>query len=204
MNIKEAADVLRSSEPQIWGYVKAGYIRTLDLPKVYSDKGDRPSVHSKKTILYDSDVYGMAGLKIKKKNQTFVYTRVNILDDSSKEILIKQRGLLTAYAASIGKVVDKEYTDISSGANWSKAKRPGLWAMFMEVFNGDVDTIIVETKDRLSRFGFDLIELMLMSHGCSLIVINKGIKDEYYQNEQAEDITNMLSQASVARLDNTP
>ncbi len=45
-----------------------------------------------------------------------------------------------------------------------------------QVLEGDIDTIVVAHKDRLARFGFDLIEWFCDQYGTKLIVLNNVYK----------------------------
>jgi putative resolvase len=74
-------------------------------------------------------------------------------------------------------------TDIASGLNF---KRPGLRAVLERVRQGDVGTVVVAHKDRLARFGFDLIEWCCEQDGAKIVVLNQdGLSPE---RELVEDI----------------
>lgn len=60
-------------------------------------------------------------------------------------------------------------TDIASGLNF---KRRGLLSLLDRVFQGDVKEIVVAHKDRLCRFGYDLIEYICQKHRTILKVDN--------------------------------
>jgi len=42
------------------------------------------------------------------------------------------------------------------------------------LLNPDIDKIIVENKDRLTRFGFNYLEILLKEKNIELIVVNKA------------------------------
>jgi predicted site-specific integrase-resolvase len=74
-------------------------------------------------------------------------------------------------------------TDIASGLNF---KRPGLRAILERVRRGDVQSIVVAHKDRLSRIGFDLIQWWCEQDGARIVVLNQdGLSPE---RELVEDI----------------
>jgi predicted site-specific integrase-resolvase len=62
-------------------------------------------------------------------------------------------------------------TDIGSGLNW---KRKGLQTILDGIKEGNISEIVVTHRDRLCRFGFELIEGMLerCCHG-KIVVLNK-------------------------------
>jgi putative resolvase len=74
-------------------------------------------------------------------------------------------------------------TDIASGLNY---KRHGLKALLGRAMSGDKLTIVVAHKDRLARFGVELIEWILQSGGSQLLVLNQSISDP--QREQTCDL----------------
>lgn len=60
-------------------------------------------------------------------------------------------------------------TDIASGLNF---KRKGLRSLLERVLRREVKEIVVAYKDRLARFGFDLIKWLVESHGGRIVVLN--------------------------------
>ena len=61
-------------------------------------------------------------------------------------------------------------TDVSSGLN---LKRRGLLSILERVHSGDKLRVVVAYRDRLARFGTDLIEAMLERSGGELVVLNQ-------------------------------
>jgi putative resolvase len=74
-------------------------------------------------------------------------------------------------------------TDIAIGLNF---KRTGLRTILGRVRQGDVGSIVVAHKDRLARFGFDLITWLCSLDGTKIVVLNQdGLSPE---RELVEDI----------------
>jgi putative resolvase len=74
-------------------------------------------------------------------------------------------------------------TDIASGLNF---KRAGLRAVLERVRQSDVGVIVVAHKDRLARFGFDLIQWLCELDGAKIVVLNQdGLSPE---RELVEDL----------------
>src|SRR6266487_1589515 len=86
-----------------------------------------------------------------------LYARVSSLDQ--KEDLERQIQRLKDYAAAKGYQVSKEVTEIASGLN---DQRPKLAKLLADV---SIGTIIVENRDRLTRFGSHYIETLLQAQG---------------------------------------
>lgn len=108
--------------------------------------------------LFDVDGYiGKAGATI-----TICYARVSSRHQSND--LPRQRSqLLLSYPGA------EVVTDIGSGLNF---KRKGLLTILERLMQGDKLTLVVAHKDRLARFGFDLIKWMVERNGGTIVVLN--------------------------------
>lgn len=121
--------------------------------------------------------------KIKKKN--ILYARVST--KNQKDDLDRQVDNLKQYAYSKGYSFEI-ITDIGSGINY---KKEGLLKMINLVECGEVDRIIVLYKDRLIRFGYDLIEYICKLNDTKIeIVDNSTISKE---QELTEDLIQIVT-----------
>lgn len=121
--------------------------------------------------------------KIKKKN--ILYARVST--KCQKDDLDIQIDNLKQYAYSKGYSFEI-ITDIGSGINY---KKEGLLKMINLVECGEVDRIIVLYKDRLIRFGYDLIEYICKLNDTKIeIVDNSTISKE---QELTEDLIQIIT-----------
>ena len=121
--------------------------------------------------------------KIKKKN--ILYARVST--KNQKDDLDRQVDNLKQYAYSKGYSFEI-ITDIGSGVNY---KKEGLLKMINLVECGEVDRIIVLYKDRLIRFGYDLIEYICKLNDTKIeIVDNSTISKE---QELTEDLIQIIT-----------
>lgn len=108
--------------------------------------------------LFDVDGYiGKAGTAI-----IICYARVSSRHQSND--LPRQRDQLLSSCPGAEVV-----TDIGSGLNF---KRKGLLAILERLMQGDKLTLVVAHKDRLARFGFDLIKWMVERNGGTIVVLN--------------------------------
>ncbi|WP_293122894.1 recombinase family protein [Moorena sp. SIO4G3] len=73
--------------------------------------------------------------------------------------------------------------DIGTGLNY---RRKGLKALLGRVLSRDVSEIVVAHKDRMARFGFELIEWICEQNGCRIVVLDQSnLSDE---REMVEDV----------------
>lgn len=73
--------------------------------------------------------------------------------------------------------------DIGSGLNF---KRKGLIALLERILSGDIGIVVIASKDRLCRFGFDLISWLAQRSGCKIVVLNNSTLSP--ERELVEDI----------------
>lgn len=121
--------------------------------------------------------------KIKKKN--ILYARVSAKDQ--KDDLNRQIDNLKQYAYSKGYSFEI-ITDIGSGINY---KKEGLLKMINLVECGEVDRIIVLYKDRLIRFGYDLIEYICKLNDTKIEIVDNSTVSK--EQELTEDLIQIIT-----------
>ena len=79
-------------------------------------------------------------------------------------------------------------TDVGSGINYDKK---GLNQLLNKITLNEVEKIIVLYKDRLVRFGFELIENLCKLHGTTIEIIDNTEKTE--EQELVEDLVQIIT-----------
>ena len=79
-------------------------------------------------------------------------------------------------------------TDIGSGINYNKV---GLNILIDKVIKGEVDKIVVLHKDRLLRFGFELLENLCKKYGTTIEIVDNTPKTE--EQELVEDLVQIIT-----------
>ena len=115
----------------------------------------------------DADLRAVLGIKPERK-LTVVYCRVS--SRGQKADLQRQLEAMEMWALGSGTAVDEWITEIGGGMNF---KRPQFLKLLDRISTGEIGRLIVAHKDRLVRFGFDLIGHLCESRGCELIVVNQ-------------------------------
>lgn len=77
-------------------------------------------------------------------------------------------------------------TDIGSGINW---KRKGLKTILERAMSNDISEVMVAHRDRLCRFGFELLEWLFEKYHVKLIVLDR----EEHKSEDFELTDDILS-----------
>jgi predicted site-specific integrase-resolvase len=105
-----------------------------------------------------------------------VYARVSSSENRSH--LQSQAERVTTYCAAKGYRIEKVIKEVGSGVNDQRPKFQALLA------DKEISLIVVEHRDRATRFGFHYLRTLLENEGRHLEVINEseGDKDELMQD----------------------
>lgn len=131
----------------------------------------------------DKDTGAIFVLDEHPENQTFennsvaIYSRVS--SSQNRENAVRQLERLKDYAMAKGYNIVSETIEVGSGLN---DKRPKLEKLLK---SNNYEILLVEHKDRLTRFGFNYIETLLARNNQRIEVVNKV-------NEEKEDLINDL------------
>lgn len=79
-------------------------------------------------------------------------------------------------------------TDIGSGINYKKKR---LRELIKLITQNKVDKVVVIYKDRLLRFGFELIEYIASLYNCEIEIVDNTKKSE--QQELVEDLVQIIT-----------
>jgi len=120
-----------------------------------------------------------------KKKIVIGYCRVS--SNKQKDDLERQIENVKAYLFSQGKPFEI-ITDIGSGINYSKK---GLQSLIMRIQTNEVEKVVVLYKDRLVRFGFELIEYVAGLNNCTIEIIDQTKKTE--EQELVEDMIQIIT-----------
>jgi predicted site-specific integrase-resolvase len=101
------------------------------------------------------------------QRRTVVYMRVS--SNTQKPDLANQRTALEAFCAAQGLAVDEWIEEIGGGLN---LKRPKFVALIDRIISGEIATVVIAHKDRLARFGVELIQHLCTVHGTRLVILN--------------------------------
>ncbi len=107
---------------------------------------------------------------------TVCYARVS--SSENRKNLGSQAERLCAYCAAKGYKIREVVKECALGLNDARPKLEKL------LKNPEITRIVIEHKDRLTRFGFNYIRLFKESQGCRIEIINEsaGGRDELMQD----------------------
>lgn len=127
---------------------------------------------------------GIAGRK-KPKRISIGYCRVS--SNKQKDDLERQIENVKTYMIARGYQFDI-IQDIGSGINYNKK---GLGQLIDKITNGEIDKVVILYKDRLIRFGYELIENLCNKYGTEIEIIDNTEKTE--EQELIEDLIQIVT-----------
>ena len=114
-----------------------------------------------------------------KNNRCIVYARVS--NNNRKESLIDQQKFLETFASTKNYILIDSYKEIASGMNDSRKILEKI------LQRDDWDILLIENKDRLTRFGFNYIETLLNKNNKKIEVVN------FTDNDKQDLMTDLIS-----------
>lgn len=117
---------------------------------------------------------------------TYAYARV--LSHDQKEDLVRQKELLTLYCAAHGwnyEIIE----DLGSGMNY---KKRGLKNLLDAILGRKIARLVLTHKDRLLRFGAELIFTLCEIYNIEVVIINQG-ENLSFEEDLAQDVLEIIT-----------
>ena len=114
------------------------------------------------------------------------YARVSSHDQ--KADLDRQKKVLEMYCASNGWTYEL-ISDLSSGMNYHKK---GLKRLLSEIISGHVGRLVITHKDRLLRFGAELVFAICEAKQVEVVILNHG-EDTSFEEDLAKDVLEIIT-----------
>ena len=129
-----------------------------------------------------TDLLGLAN----EEAPTIAYARVSSHDQ--KADLERQRAALEAYCAAKGWRFDV-ICDLGSGLNYRKK---GLQRLLELILRHRMRRLVLMHKDRLLRFGAELVFSLCEAQGIEVVMVNKG-EPAPFEQELAQDVLEIIT-----------
>ena len=114
-----------------------------------------------------------------------VYARVS--STAQKADLDRQKLRLLEYACNQGWALDAIIAEVGSGLNGTRRK---LLKAFADPALG---WLVVEHRDRLARFGFEMVDALLRARGGGVVVLDDAEVDDDLVRDMTEVLTSMCA-----------
>lgn len=126
-------------------------------------------------------------MNIKPNLDRFVIGYCRVSSNEQKDDLDRQIENMKMYLTAQGKPYEI-ITDIGSGINYNNK---GLKELIQRITQNKVEKVVVLYKDRLLRFGFELVEYIASLHDCNIEIIDNTETTE--QQELVEDLVQIIT-----------
>ncbi|MGL5076134.1 MAG: IS607 family transposase [Waterburya sp.] len=122
---------------------------------------------------------------------TINYARVSSHDQ--KADLQRQVKVLESFSAARGWQFET-IQDLGSGLNY---KKKGLQKLLKRILKGDVGRLVLTHKDRLLRFGSELVFAMCEEFETEVVIVNKGDTEQTFEQELVTDMIELVTVMSA-------
>ena len=134
--------------------------------------------------------------KVEQQRKTIAYARVSSHDQKSD--LQRQIEILELYCSAQGWSFEV-ISDLGSGMNYHKK---GLKRLLDDILDNKIDRLVLTHKDRLLRFGAELVFALCEARQVEVVIINQG-ENLSFEEELAQDVLEIITVFS-ARLYGSP
>ena len=171
--IGKAAEELGVSIQTLRAWEKSGKIKAFRTP-------------GRQRLFSEEEVRRLKGLSPKKGRKAYCYARVSTKAQSDD--LERQVEVLETFCIAKG-WEHKVITDIGSGL---KCDKPGLNKLIDAILDGEVSVLVLNYRDRLLRFGDEIIFRLCKKMGTEVVIINET-ENKTYEQELTEDVLSVIT-----------
>jgi len=176
LSIGQAAEILGVSVKTVRRWSDSGKLKSTRSPS-----GHRRFEHT------DLQQIKQGNITEKDERITVSYARVSSHDQ--KKDLTRQIQLLESYCASHG-WQHETISDLGSGLNY---KKKGLKKLLERIISGSVKRLVLTHKDRLLRFGSELVFAMCEEFNTEVVIINQSKEEISFEQELATDMIELIT-----------
>lgn len=170
---REIRSILKISSQCLYAYRQSGQIKCKQISdKKYlyqlseTFRGDRSSA-----------IYGRVSTTKQKRD---LENQINVI----KQFTLARGVLVPA---------DNIFSDIGSGMN---ENRKDLQSLLQKVNNDEIDVIYITHKDRLTRFGFQYLEMICSMHDTKIVCLDAE-QDKTFEQELSDDLIAIIHYFSM-------
>jgi predicted site-specific integrase-resolvase len=122
-----------------------------------------------------------------------VYCRVSSHEQKAKGDLERQKGRVLTHCVAKKYNVAHVLEEVGSGMTDTRAK---MLRLFELAVKGEIGRVVVEHKDRLARFNFNIFQKFFESHGVTVEWIST-VLPKSYEAELVEDMVSLMASFSA-------
>lgn len=182
---KEASKMLGVTVTTLQSWDKKGLIKVV---RTVTDRRRIPQSEIDRLL-------GKKSLKVKSSvpQKIAIYARVSSNEQKQKGDLQRQIDFLLENVPDELKDSVAIVSDVGSGLN---DKRKGLVKIMNMAKNKEITQLHIRYKDRLTRFGFNYLEMYMSSHDVEIVVMDETESTKTVQEELVEDLISIITSFS--------
>lgn len=158
--------------------------RWADADKIRSERS--PSGHRR---FYLSDIKRITPRDLQKLDDRITINYARVSSHDQKADLVRQVQVLEAFSAANG-WQSETIQDLGSGLNYQKK---GLQKLLKRILKGDVGRLVLTHKDRLLRFGAELVFAMCEEFETEVVIVNKSDEEISFEQELVTDMIELVT-----------
>lgn len=121
------------------------------------------------------------------------YCRVSSHEQKAKGDLERQKGRVLTHCVTKKYNVTYVFEEVGSGMTDTRVK---MLRLFDLAIKGEIGRVVVEHKDRLARFNFNIFQRFFESHGVTVEWID-NVLPKSYEAELVEDMVSLMASFSA-------
>ncbi len=167
-----------------WAFPPKRARRWADSGKIKSERSPRGQRR-----FYLADIKRITPRDLKQLDQRLTINYARVSSHAQKEDLVRQVQVLEAFSATNGWQYET-IQDLGSGLNYQKK---GLQKLLKRIMQGDVARLVITHKDRLLRFGAELVFAMCEEFETEIVIINKTNEAVTFEQELVQDMMELIT-----------
>ncbi|MBD2505366.1 IS607 family transposase [Anabaena azotica] len=136
-----------------------------------------------------SDIKKITPRDISKLEERITINYARVSSHDQKEDLTRQIQVLEAFSSANGWQFET-ISDLGSGLNYQKK---GLQKLLKRIMQGDIGRLVLTHKDRLLRFGSELVFAMCEEFETEVVIINKSSDEVSFEQELVTDMIELIT-----------
>ena len=136
-----------------------------------------------------ADIKRITPRDLKKLDERVTINYARVSSNDQKQDLVRQMQTLESFSAANGWQYET-IQDLGSGLNYQKK---GLQKLLKRILTGDIGRLVITHKDRLLRFGAELVFAMCEEFEVEVVIINKSPEEITFEQELVQDMIELIT-----------
>ncbi|MCC3455688.1 IS607 family transposase [Microcoleus sp. PH2017_08_TRC_O_A] len=138
---------------------------------------------------YLADIKRLTPRDLKQLDERITVNYARVSSHDQKADLVRQVQVLEAFSGSNGWQFET-IQDLGSGLNYNKK---GLKELLKRIMAGDIGRLVITHKDRLLRFGSELVFAMCEEFNTEVVIVNKSTEETTFEIELTTDMIELIT-----------